>query len=95
MCGANPRGVRVEWRDGRGRTHLAGVSDLGRMLGNDPSLALLVLCGSGRWEAGRSGGGMDVQRTGWVRVEEGAVETSSSSSSSINNSTNGERIPPA
>ena len=34
-----------------------GVTELGRMLGNDPNLALLVLYGVGRWEAGRSRGG--------------------------------------
>ena len=73
--------MRVEWRDGGGRTHLVGVTELGRMLGNDPNLALSVLYG-----LGRSGGGMDPQRKGWVRVEEGGGETSSS--------TSGERTPP-
>ena len=57
MCAVDRRGVRVEWRDGRGRTHLVGVTQLGRTLGNDPNMALLVLYGLGRWEAGRSGGG--------------------------------------
>ena len=97
-CGADPRRVRAEWRDGGGRTHLVGVTELGRMLGNDPNLALLVLYGLGRWEAGRSGGGMDPQRKGWVRVEEGGGETSSrrsSSSSSSSSSTSGETTPPA
>ena len=45
-----------------------GVTELGRMMGNDPNLALSVLHGLGRWEAGRSAGGMDPQRKGWVRV---------------------------
>ena len=61
-CGADPRGVRVEWRDGGGRTHLVGVTELGRMLGNDPNLALSVLHGLGRWEAGRSAGGKGDQQ---------------------------------
>ena len=55
--GADPRGVRLEWRDGGGQTHLVGVTELGRMLGNDPNSALSVLYGFGRWEAGRSGVG--------------------------------------
>ena len=42
--------MRVEWRDGGGHTHLVGVTELGRMLGNDPRIALSVL-------AGTSGGG--------------------------------------
>ena len=56
-CGAHPRGVRSEWRDGGGRTHLVAVGGLARMLGNDPNMALSVLYGLGRWEAGRNGGG--------------------------------------
>ena len=36
-----------------------GVTELGRMLGSDPTMALSVLYGLGRWEAGRSGGGRD------------------------------------
>ena len=91
MCGADPRGVRMEWRDGRGRTLLVGVTELGRMKGTDPDLALLVLDGLGRWEAGRSAGGMDLQRKGWVRVQDRAGETSSSSRSSTSS---GERTPP-
>ena len=63
-CGADPRGVRVEWCDGGGRTRLVGVTELGRMMGTDPNLALSVLEGLGRWEAGRSAGGMDPQRKG-------------------------------
>ena len=58
-CEADPRGVPVEWRDGGGRTHLMGVTEWGRLLGNDPNSALSVLYGLGRREAGRSGGGMD------------------------------------
>ena len=81
-CEADPRGLRVEWRDRGGRTRLVGVTELGRMVGNDPNLAVSVLYGWGRWEAGRSGGGMDPQRKGWVRVEEGGGGTSNSSSSS-------------
>ena len=53
---SQPLGVRVEWRDGGGWTHLVGITELGRMLGNDPNMALSVLYGLGRWEAGRSGG---------------------------------------
>ena len=41
-----------------------GVTALGRMLGNDPNLALLMLYGLGRWEARRSGVGMNPQRMG-------------------------------
>ena len=37
--------------------HLVGVTELHRMLGNDPTLAHSVLYGLGRWVAGRSGGG--------------------------------------
>ena len=51
-CGADPRGVRVEWRDGGGRTHLVRVTELGRMLGNDPNMALWVLYRLGTREAG-------------------------------------------
>ena len=45
-----------------------GVTELGRMMGTDPNLALWVLDGLGRWEADRVPGGMDPQRKGWVRV---------------------------
>ena len=69
-CGADPRGVRVEWRNGGGRTRLVGVPECGRMMGTDPNLALSVLDGLGRWEAGRSAGGMDLQRKGWTRVQD-------------------------
>ena len=63
-CGGNPRGVGVEWRDGRGQTRLVGVTELGERMGTDPNLALWVLEGLGRWGAGRSAGGMDPQRKG-------------------------------
>ena len=69
-CGAYPRGVRVEWRDGAGRTRLVGVTELSRMLGTNPNLALSVLEGLGRWEASRSAGGMDPQCKGWGRLED-------------------------
>ena len=89
-CGANPRGVRVEWRDG-GRTRLVGFTELGRMMGTDPNLGLSVLDGLGRWEAGRSASGMGLQRKGWVRVHDRAGETSNSNSTSTSS---GERTPP-
>ena len=44
-CGADPRGVRVEWRDGGGRTCLVGVSELSRMMGTNPNLAFSALEG--------------------------------------------------
>ena len=47
-----------------------GVTELSRMLGTNPNLALSVLEGLGRWEAGRSAGGMDPQRKGWGRLED-------------------------
>ena len=74
-----------------GRTHVAGFTELGRMLGNDPNLALSLLYGLGSWEAGRSGGDMDPQRKVWVRVGEEGGESSSSSSrrsTNINSSSN-------
>ena len=61
--------MRVEW-DGGGRTRLVGVTELSRMLGTNPNLALSVLEGLGRWEAGRSARGMDPQRKGWERLED-------------------------
>ena len=39
-----------------------GVTELGRMMGLDPNLALSVRNGFGWWEAGKSAGGMDPQR---------------------------------
>ena len=92
-CGADARGVRVEWRNGGGRTRLVGVTGLGRMMGTDPNLALSVLNGLRRWEAGRSAGGMHPQRKGWVRLQDRAGETSNSSSSTTT-TTSGERTPP-
>ena len=47
---------------------LVGVTELSRTLGTSPNLALSVLEGSGRWESGRSAGGMDPQRKGWARL---------------------------
>ena len=73
-CGAHPRRLRVEWRDGGVRTRLVGVTELGRLIGTDCNLALSVLDGLGRWEAGRSAGGMDPQRKGWVRLQDRAGE---------------------
>ena len=64
--------MRVEWRDGGGRTRLVGVTELSRMMGTDPNLALSVLDSLGRWEAGRSMGGMDPQRKGWGRLQDPA-----------------------
>ena len=97
-CGADPRGVRVEWRDGGGRTRLAGVTELGRMMVTDPNLALSVLEGLGRWESSRSAGGMGPQRKGWVRLQDRAGETSrcssSSSSSTTTTSCAGRTLPP-
>ena len=74
-----------------------GVTELGRMLGNDPNMALSVLYGLGRWEAGKTGGCLDPQRRGWVRVgEEGGESSSISSSSSNSTSTSSwERTTPA
>ena len=74
--------MRVDWRDGGGRTCLVGVTELSRMLGANPNLALSVLEGLGRWEAGRSAGGMDPQRKGWARLQDRGGDDSSSSSSS-------------
>ena len=92
--------MRVEWRDGGGRTRLVGVTELSRMLEANPHLALSVLEGLGRWEAGRSAGGMDPQRTGWARLEgRGGGDDSSSSSSgttttSSSTSSGGKTPPP-
>ena len=63
-CGADPRGVRVEWRDGGGRTRLVGVTESGRMMGLDPNLALSVLEGLGRWEQECGGHGLAAQGLG-------------------------------
>ena len=64
------------------------------MMGTDPNLALSVLDGLGRWEANRSAGGMDLWRKGWVRLQDRAGETRSSSSSSSSTSPAGEDTPP-
>ena len=94
-CGADPRGVRVECRDGGGRTRLVGGTELGRMMGTDPNWALSVLEGLGGWEGARSAGGMDPQRKGWGRLQDWAEKTSSSSSSSSTSSiSSGGRTPP-
>ena len=93
--GADPRGVRVQWRHGGSWTRLVGVTELGQLMGTGPNLALSVLEDLGRWEGGRSAGGMDPQRKGWVRLHDRAGETSSSSSSSTSSSTSsGGRTPP-
>ena len=86
--------MRVGWRDGGGRTRLVGVTKLGPMMGTDPNLALSVLEDLGSWEAGRSAGGMDPRRKGWVRLQDGAGGTSSSSSNSSSTTSSGGRTPP-
>ena len=85
-CAGDPHGVRVVGRGGGGRTHLVGVTELGRMVGHDPHMALSVLMGLGGSEASMHSGGLDVQRAGWVRVGEEGDRSSSSSSSSNSNS---------
>ena len=52
--------MRVEWRDGGGRTRLVGVTELGGMMGTDPNLALSVLEGLG-------GGNRARVRGAWTR----------------------------
>ena len=89
-CGGDPRGVRVQWRDGGGRTRLVEVTQLSRMLGANPDSALSVPEGLGRWEAGRSAGGMDPRRKGWARLEDQGGDDGSSSSST----SSGEKTPP-
>ena len=54
-----------------------GVTRLGRMVGADPNLALSVQHGLGRWEAGRSVGGMDPECKGWMTVHDRAGTSSS------------------
>ena len=91
--------MRVGWRHEGGRTRLVGVTELGRMMGIDPNLALSALEGLGRGEAGRSPGGMDPQHKGWGRLHDrgggGGTSISSSSSSSSNsiNTSSGGKIP--
>ena len=79
--------MRMEWRDGGGRTRLVGVTELGRMMGTDPNLALSVVEGLGKWEAGRSAGGMHPRRKGWGRLQGRVGETRSSSSRSSSSTT--------
>ena len=78
-----------------------GVTELGQSMGTDPNVALSVLEGLGRWEAGRSAGGMDPRRKGWGRLQEHAEESSSSSRGSSSSgggrsttTTSGRRTPP-
>ena len=88
--------MRVEWRNERGWMHLVGGTELGWMLGNDSNLALLVLYGLGRREAGKGVGGFDLLRKALVRVgEEGGESSSSRRSSSSSSSNNGDTTPPA
>ena len=61
---SRPRGVRVEWRAGGCRAHIVGLIELRRVLENDPNVALSVLYGFGRWEAGRSRGGARTRSAG-------------------------------
>ena len=68
-----------------------GVTELSRMLGTNPNLALSVLERLGRWEAGRSAGGVDPQRKGWRRLQDRGGDDSSSTTSSTSS---GEKTPP-
>ena len=76
-------GVRLEWRDGGGCTHLVWVTELGRMLGNDPTMVLSVLSALGGWAAGKHARVLDLRRGGWIRVGEEGDRNSSSSSSPL------------
>ena len=72
-----------------------GVTELSRMLGTNPNLALSVLAGLGRWESGRSAGGMDPQRKGWARLQDrGGDDSSRSSSNSSSSTSSGGKTPP-
>ena len=51
-----------------------GVTELSRILGTNPNLALSVLEGLGRWEADRSAGDVDPQRKGRGRLEDRGEE---------------------
>ena len=68
-----------------------GVTQLSRVMGTDPNVAVSVLEALAMWEAGRSAGGMDPQRKGWGRFQDRAGDTTSSSSS---NTSSGEKTPP-
>ena len=91
-CGADPRGVRVEWRDGGRRTRLVGVTELSRTMGTNPNLALSVPEGlgggkragvRGAWtRRARVGGGC---RTGRRTIAAAAASTAPAA---------GERHPP-
>ena len=71
-----------------------GVTELSRMLGANPNLDLSVLEGLGRWEAGRSAGGMDPQRKGRARLQDRGGGDSNSSSSSSSSISGGKTAPP-
>ena len=68
------------------------------MMGTNPNLALSAPEGLGRWEVGRSAGGMDPQRKGWGRLQDRAGDDSSSSSSNSSSScscsSSGGKTPP-
>ena len=67
------------------------------MMERNPNLALSVLEGLGRWEAGRVAEGMHPQRKGWGRLQDRAGDDSSSSSSSSSSrgtSSRGKTPPP-
>ena len=74
------------------------ASELSRLMGTNPNLSLSVLEGLGRWEAGKSAGGMDPQRKGWGRLQDRAGDDSNSSSNSSSSSTStssgGKKPPP-
>ena len=61
-CGGHPCVVGLAWRDGRDRLHIVGLTECGRILGNDPNMARSVLFGylgrvGGRRGGARGGGG--------------------------------------
>ena len=59
-------------------------------------MALLVLYGLGRWEAGSNRGGMDPRRVGCVKVGEkgGSSSSSNRQSSTSTNTGSGAKTPP-
>ena len=67
---------------------------LSRMMGTNPNLALSVLEGLGRWEAGRSGGGMDLQRKGWGRLQDRAGMTAAAAAAAAAAAGGGKTPPP-